>query len=48
MAETVNIPSLGTRVKWGRRSDTAAHRRNCALKSVGVDARRQIHALSRP
>ena len=46
MEETVNIPLLTVRVTWRRRSETAACRRNCRLKGVGVERGRQIHLLS--
>ena len=35
MEEQVNIPVLRNREKWGRRSESSAHGRMCALKGVG-------------
>jgi len=35
MAERVKIPALNVRVKWRRRSESAARRRKTALKGVG-------------
>ena len=47
MEETVNIPLLPYRVKWGRSSESPAWLRITTLKGVEVETGRQIRRLIR-